>query len=692
MPVELKEPDELRLEGVIQEAPVRRTGRLEVLLGRLRTDEGESVSGAALLWLPPYASLRFGDALRVSGDWVPSASVEPVGYSRYLGARGLVGIMKRPEVELLARDRGPPFLLALHRLRARWEQVAERLFAEPEASLLNGVVLGSRGRMPPETVEHFRRSGTSHVIVVSGSNVAVVAALMLAAARPLGRRGARLLAGGLVLGYCLLVGLEPPVVRAGLMAGLYLLAQELGRPAEAVRALLTSGLLMLVWRPGTLWEVSFQLSFAATLGLILAARPLQKRLGRWGDNVLGETLAMTTAAQVFTAPVLLAHFHSFSLVSLPANLLIVPLQPLTLVLGAALLGLALIHEPLALAASWLLWPILHGTIEVVTRLGSLPWAAVEMTPGLARGLSVAVLLTLGAIAGRPRLGWPEAPAMRRTVPALLGGAALLVLTLVLPEIGKRPDGLLHVWFIDVGQGDGILMRLPAGQFVLLDGGPDEGLAVQEVGRRLPLWQRRLDAAFISHPDEDHLIGSLGALRSFPAALALAPAGSLTDPAGQAWAEVAKRAGAEVMEVTAPFWLLAGPVEMEVLHPSKAGTGNLSSLVLLLSMGAITFLLPGDAEGEDVSALLASGRLPPVTVLAVPHHGSQDRRVDQLLAAVRPAAAVISVGQDNRHGHPHPSVLQALQSRNIPVFRTDEGGTVEWITDGRDLWVRTERSQ
>lgn len=272
----------------------------------------------------------------------------------------------------------------------------------------------------------------------------------------------------------------------------------------------------------------------------------------------------------------------------------------------------------------------------------------------------------------------------------------VIAALIWIAVFSLPDGRLHVIFLDVGEGDAILIKTPLGQNVLIDGGASPDLLAAELGRELPFWQRSLDAVISTHPHEDHLGGLLEVMQRYDVQMALSPAITTTSPAFQKWEQLlAKMPEGKVKTLDRGDSLdLGWGAGISVLHPPATlltGTQsdmNNNSLVLRLSWGSTSFLLPGDIQEEAERDLLASGLDPKSVVLKVPHQGAANALDATFLTSVAPETALISVGAGNRFGHPAPATLQKLAG--LKVYRTDTNGTIRVTCDARKYWVETER--
>lgn len=382
------------IQGIVVAEPDRRDGhtnlRLDAYQIRVK-DRWQDIEGTALVQASPYPRYAYGDQLEVSGLLETPPEFEDFSYRDYLARRGIYSILRRPKIRLLARGQGNPIYAALLAFKERALSTIGAMLPEPEASVLAGILLGVGHGIPKDLQEAFNATGTTHVLVISGSNIALLAGMLTAVGhRLLGRQKATpfVLAG--IAMYTILVGADAAVVRAAIMGGLYVLALHYGRQTHALISLMVAASAMTLLDPQTLWDVGFQLSFAATLGLILLVPPIQEalenRLRQWLSeagvrqalNVLNDALIVTLAAQITTTPVILYTFGRVSLVSLLTNLLILPAQPGVMIWGGIATLLGLIWLPIGQVVGWVAWLFLTYTTRVVEITAQLPFAAMEI--------------------------------------------------------------------------------------------------------------------------------------------------------------------------------------------------------------------------------------------------------------------------------------------------------------------------
>ena len=555
---------------------------------------------------------------------------------------------------------------------------------DTSGALLAGLLLGERTALPTETDEAFRRAGVYHVLAVSGFNVALVASSVFASLAVIGvpRRPTALVAAVVLVGFGLVVGGQPSVLRATVMGLLLLLSVLVERESQVMNALCLSGILLLAWNPADLWDPGFQLSFAATAGIVYLAAPFTSLLDALHcPHWLSTAVAVSLAAQLPVTPIMLAHFNQLSIVGVAANLLVVPLAGPATTLGMLALAVQALSEHAASLLFNAVWPLLIALRVAVWAAAAVPGAMVHLpAPSWA-----AVVAWCGALVLIP---WCAVRVKMRVATALLLAAA--VAFSVWPFV-RPDDGQLRIVFLDVGQGDATLVEVPDGPRMLVDGGPG-GAGRFDVGERVLspfLWNhpvRRLDVVALSHSDADHA-GGLGAvLRHFDV-------GEFWEtgrwgPGGEATlAQLTKsRVPRRVLLAGERLWL--GDALVTVLNPDArpSGTRNDDSLVLRIDWRGVSVLLTGDLGGAGEARVLERGGPVRVVLLRVAHHGSRFSSADSFLESARPRLAIISVGSRNPFRHPAPDVLARLAAVDARGYRSDREGALVVETDGTCLTI------
>ncbi len=701
------------LLGVVGKEPDVRDQyvNLHVAVQRLTLADGTSrpVQGQVLVRANRFPVIPYGAQVAVNGRLQTPPEDETFSYKDYLARQGVYSIMSQARVEILAEGMGSPLLQAIFAVKQKAQAAINHLIPDPEAALLSGILLGNDNGIPPDLAEDFRTTGLTHIIAISGFNIAILIAILISLVDPfLPRRTAVLVAVIGVILYTILVGADASVVRAAIMGSIFLFTSRwLGRPNYAFASLFFAGFVMTLLNPMTFWDVGFQLSFMATLGLMLYADPFtrwtRRQLTRVVDRpvsnqimgILSEAVLLTMAAQILTLPLMIAYFRQLSLISLAANALVLPIQPGVMIWGGAATLAGMVWTTLGQPLAWVAWLFLTATIRLVRAFAAVPGASIALNvPPLA------IVVLYGIIGAVTWLAKVE-PERRTAVTAFLRqnvsqrlalGGSLVALLLVGGWSFSQPDGRLHVTFFDVGQGDAIFIQTPSGRQILVDGGYYPSVLNDQLGRRLPFWDREIDLLVATHPDADHVAGLAGVLARYAVARLLTDGEGLGESAiYDAVLLAAEAQKTEIMAAQAGQVIaIDDGVQLEVLNPGReleAGERNNNSVVLRLVYGDFSLLLTGDAEADAETRLMTGGLPVTAVVLKAGHHGSKSSSSPAFMSAVQPRIVIISAGADNKFGHPSPEVLARAQAVGAAVLRTDELGSIEVTTDGETMWWR-----
>jgi competence protein ComEC len=707
---------EVRIRGVVGAEPDERaTGRLYRVNVREAFTGGQwtEAEGKILVRLPSFPAYEYGDLLELEGELEAAPVFPDFNYRDYLLRRGVVSLMPYPDAEVIAHDEGDWHTAGLIDFRRNLTDRLDESLPEPQSSLAAGILFGARGELPADLRDAMRLTGTSHLVAVSGWNVTILVGAWIAVlAWPIGRRPAAWASIAVIIGYTMLVGGQASVVRAAIMASTYVMSIIVGRQSAAPVGLAIAAAAMTAVDPQVVHDVGFQLSFAATIGLIALANPLRIRaeaaVQRWpqiADAPITrpaiETLTISLSAILFTLPITAVNFGQVSLVALPANLLAVP----AFVAVAFTAGLVLLAGlfPGGEIVQWIAWIPATYMIGVIELMASVPGASV-FVGGLGVWFAIGWYAVLGAgtwLVTRQPIDVPQ-PGRHWKQPRSRGATALATGVLVVAATAfvwssllTDDDGdRLSVMFLDVGQGDAVLIEGPDGNRILVDGGPSGDAAAAALSRALPFYDRRIDLLVLSHPAADHGGGLLEVLDSYNVGAVLDSPVESASSFALAWEDAVAHSGLPryVAERGMQIDLGDGAL-LEVISPESSELSpwadlNDGSTVLRLTMGEVSFLLTGDIEEEAEATLVHSGTDLRATVLKVAHHGSRTSTTPAFLSRVAPSIDVISVGAENRFGHPTSEVLDRLS--NDYVLRSDEDGDIEIETDGERIWVTTER--
>lgn len=660
----------------------------------------QAVEGRLLARVDRFGNWRYGDPVWLRGAMETPPIFEGFNYQDYLARSDIHSLMTDAIAGRAGLRSGNLVLRWIYDYRTLARQTIDRIFPDPEAALLAGILLGDESAITQDVRSDFNLTGTTHIIAISGFNMTIIASIFIQLfGRWLGQRRG-LLAAGIAIGlYTLLVGADAAVVRAAIMAGVSLLARRWGRQVDAMASLGAASLLMTLANPLTLWDVSFQLSFAATLGLILYAEPLQnwfvdrssiwlgeQRARRWAGPV-GEFVLFTLAAQITTAPIMAYYFNRVSIISFLANPVILPVQPAVMILGGIAVVMGTIWLPAGQVLAWAAWPFSTFTIRAVRWLAGFPhgslalgevgWLAMLLFYSLLfgitwlwRGTSAESRLGRRLEAVKQRLRF--SPVLLATILALLNG-------LIWHASVRQPDGRLHLTMLDIGEGEAILVQPADGGAVLIGGGSSPMRLSNALGERLAVLERRLNWAAVGGTRYEQIAGLAGTIERFPP--------SQIWMAGPAGGSAYRRLVTQIRDLGIPSidiregqrLVLGSETWLEVVAHGSQGAA------FLLSHGRLRVLL---LSGVDPAMMEAGLQVEGIQVVVLADGGNLAVNPPEWLRDLTPLAVLISVEAGNWRGLPSPELLEGLEG--MTVLRTDIHGSVELISDGERLWVWVER--
>lgn len=647
-----------------------------------------------------FNDLEYGDQISVFGTVLPLSAEEP--YDQHLLESGLSGRLSYPDsLDRLEGGHGVWWREPLVEVRDWASGRMDSVLPEPMSALARGMVLGERSDIDRELRRDLSAAGISHLIAISGQNIVLLAALITALAAPLaGRRWAAAIAMAGVLGYALFLGAPPAILRATMMASLFVLAPVFGRQSGGVGALMLTGMILTAVDPQIVGDLSFQLSFAAVGGLMILSSPISECLSRFfalvhlpAAEVLTEVLAVTAAAWLATLPIIAINFETLSLVGIGANVLVV--AAFTPMLVAALLTIPASYLPgnFDLLLSWPAWALFAYFRWVGETVASLPTASISVsgfTSLHAACFYAALLAAAWLISGSRPVYEIEKPTIVRPGPVVFVPALVVLNLLVWPGFFNDDDSELRVSFLDVGQGDAILVETPGDGRILIDGGSDPARLIRELDEALGFGSRRIDLLLVTHIDTDHASGTIAVLERYNVELVAWNGFDNESSLANAWNAAVDESDAKVFTLSGGDELHIDDVSVKVLWPLKAPTPgaieNESSLVLRLAYGEANVLLTGDIGFATETALLAGGLALEAEILKVAHHGSAGSSLQEFLIAVDAEFAVVQSGASNSFGHPTAAALSRLVESGATVVRNDLEGTITFVTDGETLWL------
>ena len=679
---------------------IRSQDRLEEIRGRVKV----TVSHPSQY--PPPFRLFTGDKIKVSARIYPDHEYRNFGPPRTARLRKIQRIHKTAftKSSMLVEKNGRAKIFALLRLvsltRQKFKEKVEKYFSSPdqsklseEGAVLEALLLGERGRMEEETGRSLQQSGLYHLIAISGAHIAILTFLLFSILRllPISRNLSYWLLIIVLVFYALLVEGRASVFRATVMAVAFLLGKLLWKDTNPLNTISLSAFILLLLNPFSLFEMGFQLTFTATLSIVLFFRRVMKFLPRLPFR-LTEVFVLSLTAQAGVLPFLAKSFNRITLVSLLSNFAAIPLVGLIMALGYAFLFFSFLSSLAANLLAKSIHFLLEGFLAISRLSDYLPILSYRIpTPHLVTiigyFLFFFLLLTKSKFKGQKAV-------------ISLCFAFFLAVLIIYPfpaDFSKN----LKVTFIDVGQGDSILVEFPGRKKMLIDGGgtPDDSFDVGEHVVSPFLWQKavkKIDYLVLTHAHPDHLNGLKAVARNFKV--------------GEFWetfSPLQSLSYEELRTILPPsyrqrrtfrgFLMKEGTVKVEALHPKERipfhrPVSNEESLVLRLLMGDVSFLFTADIGQEAEREISDCGFDLEADILKSPHHGSRSSSSPEFLNKVHPQVVVISLSRGNIYGVPHQVVLDRYRAGGARIFRTDEEGAVEITTDGEKIAIRTAREE
>ena len=735
----LADQGKMTLEGVVlsteQALPEKNT--LIVRCRRvLQNHMPAPVTGKIRVAIPSELSFQYGDFIRfhtkikkIQGFHNPGS----FDYERNQNRRGLYVsgfVSDRAGIVLIRPDAASGLKLKLEGFRLYLKRLIEAHTPSPQREILQAMTIGNQKAIPQDVRDHFAKTGTSHILCISGLHVGIVAAsaffLFLLALKSSEYwmlkfniiKTATAAAMVPVLIYALVAGMGTPVLRSTLMTLAFLAALLIGRPKDLYNILAGAALIILIASPAALFEISFQLSFSAVFAILYAVEklgkwqvPLPSSTPRWISAGIGRIylfILVSAAAALGTLPIIAFYFNRVSAVTLIANLAAVPLLGMLALIPAMIFILTSAFSA-SLAGFFIsISSFFTGiAVKIIKELALLPWSSLNFVKPNAAEIALFYALMyflIAALTPVSQKDFQEVPARR---PFWIKIGLLICTALILADtaflvLKDEYFSHLKITAIDVGQGSSTLFQMPGGVNMLIDGGGfhdssfDMGRAVVApflYAKRI----RKVDIVVLTHPHPDHLQGLIHIVNAFDVREVWCTGLKADNDLYRLWKKTIAGPGIKVRTLSAqsPATDVSG-VNFQFLWPSHPPCPSVSglpyketndaSLVIKVTYGARRFLVTGDISASIEALLTASGKDLRSDVLFVPHHGSLSSSSPDFIRALSCRYAIISAGKNNVFRHPHPAVLERYRSAGVTIFRTNRDGAVSIDSDGQSLSV------
>lgn len=747
----LREGEPAEVSGNIVQPPLIYPERTRYVVELTSIRYGENavpVSGLARItvYAEAVSPLQLGDAVRFEKTRLkrPRNFKNPgrFDYKRYMDSAGIsvAGNTSHPPGKT---GTFPVSLIVAYRdtFKQKMYKIIDRYLPASESALLKGIFLSETQFLSDAVTEHYRATGLTHILSVSGLHVGIVAAAAFflmyspifhflvkyfpnAASAGIARKLTALFTLVPILFYSLLVGAKVPALRAGMMVVMFLLAVLVERANKLFNALLLAAFVLLIWNPKAILDVGFQLSFTAVFSILFAVHyltrwektPLDRLVEPgWYQKLLSGTVLVSFAASLGTLPMLIFYFNRISLSGFILNPVLVPISSLLLPLAFIALTLGLAWEPLASVCMPILSLLLKVFLIVPEYFASIPYSSIYVPTPPHIWFILYYVAFFGGIYWYHRQRSIEkkadAPPVRWLNPLKYGLAfcALWVgIWFFWPRFPQPTDDKLTVAIIDVGEGDSIYIEFPNHKIMLIDGGGFPGKNL-DVGRMVAapfLWNRgfgKIDYMAATHSDNDHISGLESLLDLFKVNYLLLPETGIADKRLARLKQKALDKNAASLALETGKYIREGDVTITLLHPDpgftdssgpakKAGrerVGNDYSLTLRVDYRQFSMLFTGDI-GKKAEAYLVKNRAPLLRTdfLKGPHHGSKHSSTPEFIQTVQPKEVFFSAGYLNQFHHPAPDVVKRYEAMNVHVWRTDRDGAVFITTDGYNHKIKT----
>jgi competence protein ComEC len=666
------------------------------------------VHGQVLVRAPRNTPAQYGDTIQATGYLITAGRIDTFDYQAYLMQQGIHSILHQARVDVIEQQASPhPIYSRLYRLRDQVEQFINQHLPEPQAGFINAIITGNRRGISPELSEVFQDVGTAHLIAISGFNMVVIAGMVHSILKRMfpNRRWLPVwLSCAVILIYGVFTGGTAPVMRAALMSSLYFIGQGFNRRTFTPASTAFAVLLISLHNPLALWDIGFQLSLCAVLGLTFLTNPLTRFTQRLFSIVLPQKHAthltnliqapvlVTLSAQIAVAPLLMLHFGQISTAFLVVNALVIPVQPV--ILAFSWLGILFAPIlPIAQVCLWLAMAFTQWTIQVMVFFADLSFYEIAFYVS-SEAIGMFYIMILGIL-----MAETTRPTLYKRLKQFISHHQFISLIVLLLFGGgilawmafkAQPSGRLEVWFLDMDRSQVVMMRTPRGEFVLIDGGRYPSRLLREVGERMPFYQRHFETIILTNPDGNANHALMDLFKRYRTTNFWTSKQPNLSSLYAELLETAQNASSHPIRqvIQGDMLKTVDDVWIEVLHPQIAPTitDRLPDvgLVIRVTYGNIAFIITSDASTNAQQAMLDAGIDLTADVLQLPANGGRNSLLPEFIERVNPSAVVIQADR-SFSDTPYPSTIQMIPDE-VMIYRTDESGTIHFSTNGLRLFT------
>ena len=679
------EGQDLKIFGTIREEPQKKifpndTQQIKFIVDveKIQT-KSEKIFASGSIILNSYnqnISANIGDKISASGKIkLPTNYKNPgqIDNVTRLKSDGITARMTADktgvEIEKIDGNFFVKFFRIVAEIREHYRQSMQKIMSAEDAAAIFAMLFGGYAGLNPELVTEFQTTGIIHILSVSGSHMSLLAIFTawLCALLKIPKKISLAIGFFFIVTYTFLSGMLPHVVRSACMGFLTFFATAYEEESTGARLLTLTALGMLIFNPFLIFDISFQLSFSATAGLLYLSPKIRSKLFKF-PQFFSAPISMTLGVQFASLPIIIWYFNQVSLSSILANIFVMPILEIVII-GGIFAGIFAFFIPFAGKIFFVIESLIFGFgVELNKIFANLPFSSIQVP-------------TLGILGG---FFYYLALIFREKI-------FLFFLIIFFAINFFKTDNEVEINFIDVGQGDCCIVFTPNKKCLIFDtGGVRE--KIFDIGDRVvvPYLKheniREVEKIFLTHVHEDHSGGAGAIIKKFPVGEIITAGEPASEYANIFGISEEKLKNLRAGQRGEKFFI--DGVEVEIIFAPKVGTGNEISNVYKIRYGGITFLITGDLVKEIESEILAEKIDVKSTILKVGHHGSATSSSEEFLRAVAPKCAVICVGYGNNFGHPRAEVLERLKKIHAKIFRTDTDGLIKFKTDGKNLTVKT----